>query len=201
MQNLLPFLVACFALFGSPGPAVMSIAGMGAAFGFRAAFAYAIGIITATLIDGALVLSGIAGLVLLIPGAAVVLFIAASGYMLFLAWKIAAAPPLVRRPDAPHPTFFNGLALGLANPKAYAALAAVFSGHVLIESSALGDGVLKLALVGVVICITDTFWLLLGASLSAALADPKQSRVLNALFAIALVASVAWVAYGALAGH
>lgn len=192
MDSLAAIFIAGLAMFGSPGPAVVSIAATGAAFGFRAGLGYLAGIIAGTLIDAVIVLSGIAGVIFVIPAAEPVIIALASLYILYLAYRIATAPPVdIDTPDRHAPRFINGLALALANPKAYAGIGAVFSGHMLVPGDFTLDVVAKVAALFVIIAITDPIWLVLGASLSRVFAEPRLSRLVNIAMALALLIAVA----------
>ena len=59
----------------------------------------------------------------------------AAGYFAFLAYRIATAPPLTENTEfGRQPSFAGGVFLSLVNPKAYAAMAALFSGFVLVPN-------------------------------------------------------------------
>ena len=80
------------------------------------------------------VAAGLTGLVLALPGAAPVLAACAGCYILYLAWKVATAPPLGRlESGAARPALLGGYAMAVMNPKAYAAFIALFSGYPLID--------------------------------------------------------------------
>lgn len=191
MDTLIPIIIAGFAMFGSPGPAIVSVAATGAAFGFRAGLSYLAGIIFGTLVVAVIVLSGIAGLIFVFPAMQPVVTVLAVVYILYLAYRIATAPPIVVGQQARHaPRFINGLALALANPKAYAGIAAVFSGRILVPGNFVADVTAKVILLFVIILITDPIWLFVGASLARVFAEPRMSRLLNVGMAIALLVAV-----------
>ena len=81
--------------------------------------------------------------------------------------------------------------LGLGNPKAYAAMATLFSGFVLVRASPVGDAMAKIAILFAIIVVVDWIWLLLGSLLTRVLRDPVLGRAINIAFAVLLVASVA----------
>jgi threonine/homoserine/homoserine lactone efflux protein len=189
---LIALLIGAIALMGSPGPATLSSAGSGAAYGFRGGLRYTLGICTGTSTVVLLVATGVTGLVIALPGARTVLIGAASLYILYLAWKIANAPPISKVTSTEEaPPYLAGLALALANPKAYAAIGAVFSSTVLIEASATRDAITKAAILITLVPFINLTWLAAGASLARLMASPRASRVLNICFAILLVISVA----------
>ncbi len=137
MEGLPGFLLAAIALAGSPGPATLSLAAAGAAFGARRVVGYFIGIVVGMVAVMAITASGLVGLLLAVPGATPVVTVAAALYFVWLAWRIATAPPLTEEASQGQPpSFAGGLALSLINPKGYAAMAALFSGFVLLRRPA-----------------------------------------------------------------
>jgi threonine/homoserine/homoserine lactone efflux protein len=187
------FIFAAFALTGSPGPANMALAAAGAAFGLRRSVKLAAGIIIGVLAVLLLTASGLAGLILAQPTIGPIVKILGALYMAWLAWAIATAPPLAQNaPDARAPSLGAGLFLGVGNPKAYAAMAALVSGFVLALDRPALDVTFKALILLVVIAIVNVAWLLLGAALTRIFRDPKMNRVINVIFAVLLVASVAF---------
>ena len=181
-------LLTSTALMGSPGPATISVAAMAAAFGPRRAARYLSGIILGTTAVLLIVASGLTGAVHAIPGAQPVLIGAAALYILYLAFKIATAAPLAAHdPDAPAPSFLGGFFLAIANPKAYAAIAAVFASITIFRDNVAWDAGLKVAVLTIMVALINTLWLFIGAGLSRILANPAQARVVNIIFAAALV--------------
>lgn len=192
MDALPGFLIAAVALAGSPGPATLSLAATGAAFGARRGFAYLAGIVVGMVAVMAIVASGTVGLVLAVPGVAPMVAILAALYFLWLAWRIATAPPLSKegvRKEAP--TVAAGLLLSLVNPKGYVAMAALYSGFTLLPDRIGADVALKLVVLTLVIAAVNVAWLLAGAALTRFFRDPRTNRLINLVFAVALVASVA----------
>lgn len=186
------FGLAAFALAGSPGPANTALAAAGAAFGLRRNFPLATGIITGVLSVMLATATGLAGLILALPGVAPVAYVAAVLYMLYLAWKIATAPPLQENsPSARAPSFGAGLFIGAGNPKTFAAVAALHSGFLLNPGDAVVDVALKLATLLPILVIVNVVWLLLGAALTHCFRDPKMNRIINIGFAVALIFSLA----------
>ena len=87
------------------------------------------------------------GLVLAVPGAAAVVGSLAAAYMIYLAYRIATAPTLAEDSgQGSPPSFGGGVFLALANPKAYAAMAALFSGFVLVRERPEVDAAVKTAI-------------------------------------------------------
>jgi threonine/homoserine/homoserine lactone efflux protein len=191
-NELAGFVLAGLALTGSPGPANFGLAAAGAAFGPRGGVRLAAGIIIGVEAVMLLSASGLTGLILAQPVFGPAVQLLAAAYMGWLAWKIATAPPVTQvRADAA-PSFGAGLILGAGNPKSYAAMAALHSGFLLVADRPLLDVALKmLVLLAMVIPVTAA-WLFLGAALTRRFRDPAQSRAINIVFAVLLVASAAF---------
>jgi threonine/homoserine/homoserine lactone efflux protein len=185
------FLLAGVALAGSPGPATLSLAAAGAAFGARRVIGYLAGIVVGMVGVMAITASGLVGLLLAVPGATPVVTVAAAVYFVWLAWRIATAPPLTAEDGARKPpSFLGGLGLSLVNPKGYAAMAALFSGFVLLRERLALDAGVKIALLTVVILAVNVLWLLAGAMVTRFFRDPRTNRIVNVAFAVLLLASV-----------
>jgi threonine/homoserine/homoserine lactone efflux protein len=191
MDTLPGFILAGLALAGSPGPNTLSLTATGAAFGARRGLLYMAGINLGMVIVMGLVASGVTGLILAIPGATPVVTAAAALYFLYLAWRIATAPPLsdATVPRQP-PSFAGGIFLSLVNPKGYAAMAALFSGFVLARQSVMLDIGAKIAVLALVITAVNLAWLFAGAALTGLFRNPRTNRIINVSFAVLLLASL-----------
>lgn len=191
-EDLSAFIIAGIALAGSPGPATLSLAAAAAGFGIRKSLALAAGCTIGVIAVMLLTASGLTGLVLAEPVLGTVVKLLAAAYMLYLAWRIATAPALSEASDdLRRPSFLAGTMLGIGNPKAYAAMAALFSGFVLSKGDALSDAALKCAILIIVVLGTNAAWLLVGTALTRWLRHPVANRILNIGFAVLLIASVA----------
>ena len=190
MENFGAMMAVAVVLMGTPGPVTLASAGFGAAFGLRA-MGHVAAMTAGTATVMVLVAAGITGLVAAVPGAVPLLTVAAALYMLWLAWKIATAPPLgALSADATLPPRAGVYAMAVANPKAYGAMAALFSGFPLLPDPVQG-AVLKVALLSGFALAVNTTWMLGGTMLAGLMRSPVASRILNIAFAILLVGSVA----------
>ena len=192
MDGLAGFLLAGVALTGSPGPATLSLTATGAAFGTRRGLGYGAGITLGMLAVMALTASGVVAVVLARPGLAPVVTVLAALYFLYLAFRIATAPPLAKaNSDAAAPSFIAGFTLSLVNPKGYAAMTALFSGFALLPQQPAVDAGVKISLLFLVIAAVNIAWLLAGSSLTRLFRDPRSNRIVNLIFAVLLLASLA----------
>ena len=185
---ILTLLLASLVIMGSPGPSTISATAMGAAYGFRRSLGYVCGLLAGTVAVLLAVAAGVVAILLSVPHGAFGLTIVSAVYILYLAFKIATAPPLSHRDDhLKAPAFSGGFLLAVANPKAYLAIAAVFAGVSLFQDRNLLDATVKVVLLTAMIVAIHMVWLLLGASLSRFLRDPKISRIVNISLAVLLI--------------
>ena len=192
-QQLLALVLAATVVMGSPGPATISVTAVGAAFGLRPSLGYTSGVVLGTIAVLLVVAAGIFGMLTSVPGLAPVLAIASAAYILYLAFRIATAPPLAERTStATRPDFLGGFMLAVANPKAYVAIAAVFAG----ASAGTGQPgtATKLMVLAMMIAAIHLAWLVAGTVFARFLRNPLASRIINLIFAVVLVATTAWAA-------
>ena len=190
--DLIVLWLAALPLMGSPGPATMSLAAVGAAYGARPGLGYLAGIVAGTTGVLLLIATGVTGLILAEPALVRVITVLAAVYILYLAYRIATAPVLAGAgPETAAPSFPGGFLLAIANPKAFAAIGAVYGGHTILEGDPLLDAAAKIAALAAVIVVVNAAWLVFGAALSSVLRDPRIGRIANIAFAVLLVASVA----------
>lgn len=193
MEGLFGFVLAGIALAGSPGPATLSLAATGAAFGAREGLVYAAGITIGMAAVLAITASGMVGVFMAVPGVAPVVTVAAAAYFFYLAYRIATAPPLGEASQrGERPSFVAGALLSLVNPKGYAAMAALFSGFALLRERVAADALVKAGVLMLIIVAVNLLWLVTGAALTRFFREPRTNRIINILFAVLLIASVAF---------
>jgi threonine/homoserine/homoserine lactone efflux protein len=184
-------LVTSLAIMGSPGPATVSLTAAGSAYGVRRSLAYLTGIVAGTTLVLVAVATGVTAALLAVPALRVVLLAISAAYILRLAYHLATAPPLASEAAASQaPSLGGGALLGVANPKAWVAIAAVFaSGR--LAGGATVDAVAKIGLLSAMIVLINATWLVAGASFAPVLRDPRRARIVNVVLAVALVAATA----------
>jgi threonine/homoserine/homoserine lactone efflux protein len=179
------------AIMGSPGPATISLVAAGSVHGVRRSLPYLAGIIAGTVIVLVAVATGITAALLSVPAAGSVLVWVSAAYILWLAYRIATAPPLSEPASAPNAlTPVRGAILGAANPKAWVAIAAVFaSAH--LTGAATADATAKVVVLTAMIVLICATWLVAGTSIAPLLRDPRRARVVNVALAVAVVGATA----------
>lgn len=188
---MLSFAFACIFLIITPGPGVLSVAGVGSGFGFAKGTIYLWGLCLGNAIVALLVASGIAALVFSVPYLREVLLIASVLYMLYLAAKIAFAGSKVGFIEAEKaPKFRDGLALQAINPKAYVANSLLFSGFSFLPQNLLAENAIKLVIwIGIWIPIHFA-WLLIGVYIRRLNLPEHIQRAINILMAVSMLAVV-----------
>jgi threonine/homoserine/homoserine lactone efflux protein len=187
---VLELLLASLLIMGSPGPATISLTAAGSAYGLRRSVRYLAGIVVGTTVVLVAVAAGITAALLALPAVRPVLIGISAAYILWLAYKVATAPALAAGTATGSPTFAGGALLGVANPKAWVAIAAVFASARLAGATAT-DAAAKVVLLSGMIVVINASWLLVGASLAPALRDPRRARIVNVVLATALVGAAA----------
>jgi len=191
-EALARLVLMALAIMGSPGPATVSLVAAGSAYGARRSLPYLAGIVAGTAVVLVAIATGVTAALLAVPALRTALLALSAAYILWLAWHIATAPPQPGAGSARAPSLAAGFGLAVANPKAWVAIAAVYSG-VRVAGGVAADAGAKLAALGAMIVLINVTWLLAGASLAPLLRDPRRSRRVNVVLAVALVAATALV--------
>jgi threonine/homoserine/homoserine lactone efflux protein len=188
---LAPLVVASAAIMGSPGPATISLVAVVGAFGVRRSLRYVAGLVVGTALVLVAVASGLTAVLLAVPAIRSLLIVLSAAYILWLAYHVATAPPLsARTASAEPPSAVGGTVLGVANPKGWVAMAAVFA-SVRVADAAAADALAKTAVLAVMIVLIMTAWLVAGAALAPMLRDPRRARIVNVSLAAALAGATA----------
>jgi threonine/homoserine/homoserine lactone efflux protein len=179
------------AIMGSPGPATISLVAAGSVHGVSRSFPYLLGIIVGTTLVLVAVATGITAAFLAVPGIGSVLIWISVAYILWLAYHIATAPPLSKLTEASNAfSLIGGAILGIANPKAWVAIAAVFA-SVHLADTPTNDAADKIVVLTVMIIVISATWLVAGKAIAPLLRDSRRARLVNAALAMGLVGATA----------
>lgn len=199
---MLTFAAAVFFLIVTPGPGVLSTAGVGAAFGARPGARYMLGLFLGTNIVALAVISGLAAVILAEPRIRAVLFVLSTGYLLYLALRIATAGARLAFIEARRaPGIVDGVALQLVNPKAYAVNTTLFSGFAFLPGDLATETALKLVIVNAIWIPIHVLWLWLGIVLRRLDLPERAHRAINVAMSLSMLAVVALAVWGALTGR
>jgi len=192
---MLTFAAAVFFLIITPGPGVLSAAGVGSGFGYRPGVRYVGGLFVGNNLVALAVVSGIAAIVLSLPGMRTVLLYASAAYLLYLALKIAFSGSRIAFIHAERaPGFFNGVALQAINPKAYAVNTAFFSGFAFWPSNLLTETIIKFAILNAIWVPIHFLWLAAGVTVHRFELGQRAQFAINVVMAISMLAVVALAA-------
>jgi threonine/homoserine/homoserine lactone efflux protein len=185
---MLTFTLSVFLLLITPGPGVLSTAGVGAAFGFRAGLRYVTGLCLGQNLVALIVASGLAAVILATPWARNTLLVLSALYLLSIALRIALAGKKIAFIEAVKiPGIRDALLLQIINPKAYAVNTTWLSGFVLFpESLALETGI-KFLVINLIWIPIHLLWLAAGNSVNRLDLSPRAHFVINIGMALALV--------------
>lgn len=195
---MLTFALAVLFLVGTPGPGVLSLAGVGAAYGYRDGIRYMIGLFFGNLAVAIAVLTGLAAVMLSVPVLRTILGVASALYLLWLAYKIAFAGARIAFIERPAPPgIAGGLTLQAINPKAYAVSTAIFANFPFMPASPALEAAVKLAIFLILWIIIHTVWLWLGVTIRKLDLPEAMQRGINICMALAMIGVVVLAAFTA----
>ena len=180
----------------TPGPGVLSLAGVGAGFGWKVGMMYLIGLFFGTNGVALLVVLGFKQFLFEIDGVEITFLLLSLSYLSFLSWRIATSDNKTGfKQSLKAPRLYEGIFLQFVNPKAY-----VVQGHLFVVLS-LGlasfntEIIVKFIIVNSIWIPIHLLWLWLGISLKKwSLAVNKQIWVNRgmglALFAVVILSAI-----------
>ncbi len=185
---MIAFLAAIFFLLITPGPGVLSTAGVSAAFGAKPAYRYLIGLFIGTNLVALAVVSGVAGLMLAHPIIRPILLYASVAYLIYLAAKIAfAGAKIAFIENQSAPGLINGIALQAINPKAYVVNTTLFTSFPFAHLTATTEIVWKFVLINAIWIPIHLLWLAAGVGIKRMALTKQVQRRINILMGASLL--------------
>ncbi len=181
------FAFAVFLLLITPGPGVLSLAGVGTAYGWKKGIRYLGGLWIGNNLVSFIVISGLAALVLADPFVRNVLLFISATYLLLLAGKVAFAGSKVAFFHMTAPGLVSGVTLQLINPKAYAVQTTLFSGFVIYPESFAIETCIKVVLSNLIWVLLHFFWLYAGVKVNELDLQVQTQKLINFAMAVCLV--------------
>lgn len=191
-EALITLITGSAILLGSPGPATLSLAAVGATFGFKRGAPFLLGLLGGAIVAIMCAMAGIAVIFSAYPPLKWLLQAIGGLYIGYLAYKVASAPT-VQEADASDtntPRFRDGFILNLINPKAYAVFLSMFSQFMLPHDNTLISYGLTALSCYLVLVTVDVIWLAVGGLLRPVFARPIQARVIRIIFAISMLTAI-----------
>ena len=196
-DGIVALSIATGVLLGSPGPATLSLAAVGATYGIAKGARYLFGILMGLLFAMAGAVFGVAAVFAQWPEARWIVQLLGVAYLLYIAYRIATAPVLDKNAQnlSKPPSFRDGFILNLLNPKAYAAFFVLFSQFLLPFPNIAVRYVLTSLVCFAVAIVVDSIWLAIGSAIRLLFTHPHMARAVRIIFALSIVASTAWVVF------
>ncbi|MGI9371874.1 MAG: LysE family translocator [Hyphomicrobiales bacterium] len=189
---MLTFATALFFMIITPGPGVLTTAGVGSAFGYRPGLIFLTGLFIGTNLVALAVVSGLAAIVFSVPVLRTVLLVASAAYLLYLAFRIATAGAQIRFIEkARPPGLMGGIALQAINPKAYAVNTTLFTGFPFWPDNLFIETLIKFAIMNAVWIPVHLVWLWAGVGLKRLDLPDNVQFAINIGMAVAMVLVVA----------
>ena len=174
----------------TPGPNNLMLTASGANYGYWRTLPHILGIVAGCFVLFSAIALGLGLLFERFPLFQTLLKIIGSAYLLYLAWKIASAPPpdLRLRGEGRPLTFWQAAAFQWVNPKAWAmALGAV---TVYAPDSTFRQILVVAVVFGIVNFPSVWAWVFAGTQLQRLLTNPQRLRLFNWTMAVLLVLSL-----------
>ena len=189
---MLTFAAAVFFLIITPGPGVLSTAGVGAAFGAPAGSRYVAGLFIGTNLVCLAVVSGLTAALLADDRLRTILFAASVCYLAWLAFRIAfAGSRLAFIERASPPGIAGGIMLQAINPKAYAVNTTLFTGFSFWPDHYIAEIAVKFIIVNAIWIPIHFAWLWMGISLQRMNLPDRMQRGINIAMALSMMIVVA----------
>lgn len=190
------FITAVFLMLITPGPGVLSTAGVGASYGKRAGYRYVAGLCIGTNMVAIAVITGLAGIVFAIPILRTVLLYASIAYLCYLAFRIAfAGSKIAFIENESAPGIKDALLLQAINPKAYVVNTTLFTGFAFEAMHLWQETVWKFLLINAIWIPIHLLWLGAGIGLKQLALSERVQRCINVAMALALLTVVFLAAY------
>jgi len=185
---MIAFLAAVFFLLITPGPGVLSTAGVSAAYGAKPAYRYMTGLFIGTNLVALAVVTGVAGLMLAHPVIRTILLYASVAYLIYMAAKIAFAGAKIAFIENQNtPGLINGIALQAINPKAYVVNTTLFTSFPFSHLTSTTEVIWKFVLINAIWIPIHLLWLAAGIGLKRMALSTQVQRRINILMGASLL--------------
>ena len=188
---MLVFAAAVFFLIITPGPGVLTTAGVGAAYGYSAGVRYVSGLFVGTNLVALAVVSGIAAVVFTIPFLRTILLVASAAIS-----GLSGGPDrFFRQSDRLHRSPQTTRLLGWCGvagdqPKAYAVNTTLFSGFAFAPDNLAFETAMKFLIANAIWIPIHLIWLAAGVMLHRLNLPARTQRAINMVMAASMLAVV-----------
>ncbi|WP_036231910.1 LysE family translocator [Marinobacterium litorale] len=177
-----PFIAFAFSMSATPGPNNMMLTASGANYGFWRTLPHMLGITVGCMVLMSGVALGLGALFQQWPALQTLLKVVGSLYLVWLAWKIATAPPPKQGEpsDRRRPlTFWQAAAFQFANPKAWVMTISGIASFTLTGDAFLSSALVLIVLMGLTNLPSIAMWAGFGVAIGRLLKTPTHWRCFN----------------------
>lgn len=187
---MIALIISLLLLFLTPGPGVLSLGCVGAAFGVKVAVRYYIGLFIGANVVMIVCASGMVA-VLEYGHTKLIFLTISSSYLCFLGYRIATVGTKISFfPAQYQPKWWEGAFLQIFNPKAYAVGIFVFSGFPIWQENIIIESLLKFLIINLIWIPIHIGWLYAGISLERLEVPERIQKKINWTLAIGLIVVV-----------
>ncbi len=184
---MLSYALGVLVLMVIPGPALLTIFGIGATFGYNAGIRYVSGVYVGANVTMLIVFSGLSTLLFEFPGLRSVLFLLSLTYFVYLAARIGLAGSRLGIVTRAPPGFRAGIMLQLVNPKAYMTVSALYFGFPILANSPVNEAIIKIIVANIIWIPGHFLWLYGGVKVNRLDLSARTARILNITLAASLL--------------
>jgi threonine/homoserine/homoserine lactone efflux protein len=191
LHAMISFITAVFFMLITPGPGVLSTAGVGSGFGYRPGLVFLAGLFIGTNLVALAVVTGLAAIVFSVPYVRNLLLLASAAYLLYLAFRIATSGSKIAFIEASKPPgLMGGILLQAINPKAYAVNTTLFTGFAFWPQNLMTETIIKFIILNAIWIPIHLLWLTAGVWLKRLDLPQRTQFTINIFMALALLAVV-----------
>ncbi|KFF49338.1 lysine exporter protein LysE/YggA [Gammaproteobacteria bacterium MFB021] len=180
---------------GSPGPNNVMLTASGALYGYRRTLPHIFGIMAGGFVLFLSIALGLGTLFERYPLIQQSLKVVGAVYLLYLAWKIASAPPpnLAARDGARPLTTWQAAAFQFVNPKVWVMGIALVAGFLPHEGPLVLNALVLALVMESVAFFCISFWAMFGMAIGRLLKTPRAWRIFNGAMGLATAACVGFI--------
>ena len=187
---MLSYVLAVVVLTAIPGPGLLTIFGIGSAFGYRAGISFTAGVYFGANITAIIVFSGFSSLLMEFPTFRNALFFMSLIYFTYFAARIGFAASKLGIESKSTPGCRSGIMLMLVNPKAYMTMSALYLGFPLHSFNPFNEAIIKMIIANIIWIPGHLLWLHAGVKVNNLDLSLKTKRVINITLAITILTIV-----------
>jgi len=184
---MLSYTLGVLVLMAIPGPALLTIFGIGASFGYHAGIRYVTGVYVGANVTTLFVFSGLSTLLLEFPGLRSALLLLSLTYFVYLAVRIGLAGSRLGIVKQAPPGFRAGVMLQLVNPKTYMTISALYFGFPILADAPVNEAIIKIIIANIIWIPGHFLWLYAGVKVNRLDLSPRSTRILNITLATSML--------------